>query len=328
MFQRLVLSAVVVFSSVGVSRADDWAGKMFKVRSVDFGEVARNAKTEFAFEFENPYAVDLHIAGVKASCGCTTPIVEKDTVTTYEKGVIRAHYNTDRFSGKRGATLTVTFDRPRYAEVQLTVAGYIRTDVTVEPSGISLGQVDAGAPATNTARVTFFEGHNPQILDFESKSEHVDVEVKSVGPRIYEVRASLKPTAPVGFLSEAVTLKTNSKSMPTISLLVEGQVTAPVSVSPGALYLGVVRPGQQAKKNLIVKGKAPFRIRSVTSGDSRFTFDSKQEPNKLHVIPLTFTADAKSGKIVETIQIETDASDATLTCVVSAAVVEGVAVNK
>ena len=40
-----------------------------------------------------------------------------------------AAFNTERFLDARGATLTVTFDKPSYAEVQLTVTGHIRSDV-------------------------------------------------------------------------------------------------------------------------------------------------------------------------------------------------------
>ncbi|MGO8744919.1 MAG: DUF1573 domain-containing protein [Thermoguttaceae bacterium] len=60
---------------------------------------------------------------MSASCGCTTPIVEKDTLKTYERGAVLAHFNTDRFNGPHGATLTVTFDRPMFAQVQLNVSG-------------------------------------------------------------------------------------------------------------------------------------------------------------------------------------------------------------
>ena len=48
---------------------------------------------------------------------------------TYEKGAIVATFNTNSFHGQRGATLTVIIDKPFYAEVQLHVRGYIRSDV-------------------------------------------------------------------------------------------------------------------------------------------------------------------------------------------------------
>ena len=95
--------------------AQEWADKMFAARSHDFGSIARGAKAEFAFELTNLYLEDVHIASVRASCGCTTPRIEKDTLKTYEKGAVIAHINSDRFLGNQGATITVTIDKPQYA---------------------------------------------------------------------------------------------------------------------------------------------------------------------------------------------------------------------
>src|SRR5687767_9627208 len=106
---------------------------MFQTTEHDFGTVARGAKAEFAFEFENLYEEDLHVAKVYSSCGCTTPAIEKRDLKTFEKAQILATYNTRAFLGQKSATITVVFDKPQYAEVQLEVSGYIRSDVVLEP---------------------------------------------------------------------------------------------------------------------------------------------------------------------------------------------------
>ena len=40
--------------------------------------------------------------------------------------------------------MTVYFDKPTYAEVQLQVAGFIRSDVVLQPGEIDFGNVDLG----------------------------------------------------------------------------------------------------------------------------------------------------------------------------------------
>src|SRR5664280_2188989 len=117
---------------------------MFKITEHDFGPVARGAKAEYRFVFENLYLEDVHIAGVRTSCGCTTPSIENALLKTYDKGAILAHFNTDTFLGQRGATLTVTIDKPFYAEMQVHVRGYIRGDVVVEPGSVQVGSIDQG----------------------------------------------------------------------------------------------------------------------------------------------------------------------------------------
>lgn len=79
MNRRRLPSLLVAFLLATPCVAQEWADKMFKTRNHDFGNIARAAKAEFAFELTNLYLEDVHIAGVRASCGCTTPRIEKDT---------------------------------------------------------------------------------------------------------------------------------------------------------------------------------------------------------------------------------------------------------
>ena len=86
-----------------------------------------------------------------------------------------------------------------------------------------------------------------------------------------------------------------------------------LSVLKPALFMGVVQPGQKVTKQLVVKGKKPFRILSVSCDDKSFRFDtSKQNTAKeLHLIPVTFEAGVDAGKVVKTIRIKTDQGEMT-----------------
>src|SRR5581483_7843854 len=144
---RTLFFASLIIASVGPAvEAQEWARKMFPVTQHNFGTVARGSKTEYLFTFKNLYRDDLHIVGVRTSCGCTTPSVTKDTLKTYEEAAILAHFNTGTFQGQRGATITVSIDRPQPAEVQLRVDGFIRSDILLNPGQVDLGMVDHGTP--------------------------------------------------------------------------------------------------------------------------------------------------------------------------------------
>src|SRR5205823_10589242 len=88
-FRRWLLGLCIALAPVG-ARADDWARKMFETSSHDFGPVARGATAQYAFKFKNLYQETLHVAGVRSSCGCTNPKITKDTLKTYEDGLIVA----------------------------------------------------------------------------------------------------------------------------------------------------------------------------------------------------------------------------------------------
>ena len=72
--------------------------------------------------------------------------------------------------------------------------------------------------------------------------------------------------------------------------------------------MGVVEPGQKVTKQLVVKGKKPFRILSITCDDKSFMFGDSADktPKTLHLIPVSFVAGKTSGKVSRTIKIETD----------------------
>ena len=93
--------------STATAFGQQWAEKMFEVRSPDFGSVPRSAQTEFQFELTNLYRDDVHIASVRSSCGCTQPSILKDTLKSHEKGAIVAEFNTRSFTGQRSARVTV-----------------------------------------------------------------------------------------------------------------------------------------------------------------------------------------------------------------------------
>jgi len=294
--------------------AQQWARKMFPVREHDFGQVARGAKAEYAFEFENLYLEDIHIAGVRSSCGCTTPRIRdgKDTLKTYEKGAIIACLNNDRFLGSKGATLTVTIDRPFYAEVQLHVRSYIRGDVIVQPGSIQFGEVAQGEPAKPTVQVRHLGGGGWQVTGVTTNNPHLTATVgkqhRDTGGTWYELTVAMDGDAPVGYLHDHLLLTTNDHHSE-IPVPVEGRVTSGITVSPSSLFLGVVEPDGEVTRQLVVRGKKPFRILNITCGDDSFRFETAGAniARPLHLIPVTFKPNGTSqGKITCTIRIETD----------------------
>jgi hypothetical protein len=291
---------------------------MFAVRSHDFGTIARGAKAEFAFELTNLYLEDVHIASVRSTCGCTTPRIEKDTLKTYEKGSIIAHINSDRFLGHQSATLTVTIDKPLYAQVQLNVKVYVYSDVLLEPAGVAFGSIVEGTSVDRTIRVQYTGRSDWQIQEVRSDNPHLTATVTEKsrqGGRIaYDLNAVLDAEAPAGYLNESLWLVTNDARAKNIPVPVDGQILPSISVSPASLFLGVVQPGGRVTKQLVVRGQKPFRITAI-HGDCeclQVTVPMDKEAKLLYLIPVTFIAGERAGKITQTVCIETDSGYAPL----------------
>lgn len=310
MLRNLSWAILLVLVLCPVAPAKEWARKMFATTSHEFGHVARGAKTEFAFELQNTYEEDVHIADVRSSCGCTSPTITKPTLKTWEKGAIIATFNTKSFLGQRSATLTVIIDKPFYAEVPLTISGYIHGDVDFQPGSVAFGDVDQGSPAAKEIAVTYFGRGAWQITDVRSASEHLEVELgepRMLGNGVtYKMNVKLKEGAPAGPINETLTLVTSDPRLPTVAVPVEGRVVPPLSISPASLFLGVLKPGQVVTKQLVVTGKQPFKVTNAKCGNSAFTFKTTDLVKKVHLIPVTYTAGEAGGEIDETIEIETD----------------------
>ena len=306
----LTISVAVLLPSP--MRAQEWAEKMFTTRSYDFGSIARGAKAEYAFELTNLYLEDVHIASVRVSCGCTTPRIETDTLKTYEKGAVIAHINSDRFLGNQGATITVAIDRPLAAEVQLNVKVNVYSNVLIEPSSIALGNIRQGNSVERTIRVQYTGGSDWRILEVRSGNPHLAgtvTEKARQDDRItYDLKAVLDKDAPNGYVREHLWLITNDPAAEQIPVPVEGQVESDISVSPSSLFLGVVQPGQSVTKQIVIRGQKPFRIASIRSDCKCLRAAAPKEagPKALYVVPMTFTAPDKSGRVAPTILIETD----------------------
>lgn len=315
MLRSTVLAITMLMAAASAAPVDvpakEWAQKMFAVANHDFGHVARGAKAEFAFELQNQYEEDVHIADVRTSCGCTTPTITKPTLKTWEKGAIVATLNTRSFVGQRNSTLTVVIDKPFYAEVHLMIAGNIHSDVDFQPGAVAFGDVEQGGGSEQSVTVTCRGRPNWQISDVRSANSHLEVELsdpqRQPGQTSYKMLVRLKPDAPAGTLQDQLTIVTNDQRLPTVSVPIEGRVMPPLTISPSPLLFGTLTAGQTATKQLVVAGKQPFKILGIAADGEALQFKAAPDvTKKVHLVPVTVTAPEQSGEFHYSIKIETD----------------------
>jgi hypothetical protein len=317
---------LALMAHAGPAMAQEWATKMFPVTSHNFGTVAKGSKTEYRFVFRNIYNEDLHVVGVRTSCGCTSPEVTKRDLKTHETAEVVAKFNTRTFLGQHGATITVTFDKPFRAEVQLRVAGNIRGDVTFEPPFVDLGNVDLGKGAERIVRVTRVGGTPWTIKDVRSLNSSFEVllskPTRTATQTAYELTMRLKPDAPAGYVKGQLILVTDDARATQIPMDVEGRVVAEVTVSPQLLALGSVLSGGSVTKNVVVRANREFSITGVHCADGCLTCEPTTAPAKVHILPVTFQAGATAGRIERQLRISTDLGEGAVPLVTVQAQVE------
>lgn len=313
---RTTLAAICLCSGLFLPDCclgQSWAERMFETKTHDFGSVGRAAKAEFEFKLTNPYIEDVEIASATASCGCTSVEVPKRILKTYETGTILAKFNTHLFLGKRGATITVNFVRPMRASAQLRVEGTIHSDLIVTPSSADMGTVDRGTPVERKISVQYAGGQNLRIVDVKTDNPHLKARIVPTGGvqrASYELVVQLDDRAPSGYLRDNLLLVTTSSQLREIPVMVEARVVPEINVTPSTLFLGVLKPGERVTKNIVIRGKSPFTIKSIKADRDGVEINplGANEAKLIHVVAITIVAGQEAGALVHQLAIETDLS--------------------
>jgi hypothetical protein len=302
--------ASLSLAPITATQAADWSDTAFPVKAHNFGTVAVAAKTEFQFPIYNNFSSTMHVRSVRASCGCTTPIIQDSYINPGQSGVLLARFNTNTFKGQHGATLTVVIDQPFYSEVRLRVDGYVRSDMVFHPGAVEFGRLDQGEGVTKASKVYYAGRNDWQILDVQINRPWLLPAVKQVdrgGGRVtYEISIGVREDAPTGFFQDELVVMTNDRTMPRVPLRVSGQVESALTISPQAIALGRLKPGQSVTQKMILLGKMPFAIDSIKAEGWDIKFTPSTETKKTHILFPEFTSTTfNAGPRKSTIEITT-----------------------
>lgn len=277
----------------------DWTDTAFPIKSHDFGTVAVASKTEFAFPIYNTTGRDMHIQTVRASCGCTTPILSSNYIPAGGQATLLARFNTPTFRGKKGATLTVVIDQPFYTEVLLKVDGYIRSDMVFHPGAIEMGKINQGEAETGATKLYYAGRNDWQVVDMRANHPWLVPSFQQVerGPKnaTYELTVQVREDAPEGFFQDEVIIQTNDRSMPRVPLRISGTVVTALNISPQSIAFGTVRQGQQIIQRLVITGREPFAIDSIECEGWDMQFENAGIAKKIHVVTVKMTPTAAKG---------------------------------
>lgn len=288
---------------------------MFASTSHDFGTVARAAKTEHRFYFDNPYDQPIHVRSVRTSCGCTTPIVETHDVPAKGRGSILARFNTDTHTGQRGATLTVTFDKPSFAEVQLHVKGYIRTDVVFNPGEAAFGSVQQGKEKSIEVVLDYAGRTDWQITGLTTNDNYLSATAREAsrgnGRVRYNISLTMAEESPTGPYQSELIVQTNDRKLTRVPLRVMANVVAGITASPTTVSLGDIMAGDPIKQLILLKGQQSFLVKSIESDVFDIESNLSDEPKSLQPIQLILRAkEAEFGKEIRGfIRFETSLAD-------------------
>lgn len=279
----------------------------------DFGTVARSAKTEHRFAILNIYKEPLEITAVRASCGCTTPIIEDKVIQPGQVGYILARFNTGTHTGQKQATLTVTLSKPAFRELQLTVKGYIRSDIVFNPGQLDFGTVAEGEGKRLDMDVTYAGRNDWQVLDIAANVPFIKPSIMEVsrknGQIAYKISADLTAAAPAGPLNFQIVLQTNDNRLKQVPIAVLGQVQAKLEVNPAQLALNSIKAGETIQERFVLRGIKPFKVMEIQSEDIEIEFQPTEDAKTVHLLVLRLKPDPAKAKGTSTLLFKTDMED-------------------
>lgn len=110
----------------------------FKETEYDFGKIPQGRPAIHIFAFSNTGTSPVVLKKVQASCGCTTPVWDRNTVLPGESSKITVGYNAAA-EGEFAKTITVTYGENQYTT--LIIKGDVwKTPVTSAPENNALNQ--------------------------------------------------------------------------------------------------------------------------------------------------------------------------------------------
>jgi hypothetical protein len=317
----LPLVLICLAGGTNCAIAQEWARRMFKEFEHDFGTVAKNEKAEHRFVIENTFKEEITIRDIKTSCTCTDISLEKRVLKSRETAELVAVFNTRTFVGYKQATITVYFQHPYVAEVQLTVRGTIRSDVMFEPGAIEFGSMSRAMIESEQhhkqIQITKFNNMNWRIVDVKSTFPHVGVSLTKpiqTGNQLrYTMDVRLKESAPAGFIQgELIVVADEFGLMTSVPVKFSAKVETALQISPEVLTISSAQAGSVIEKKILIKADKPFRILDVTCSNPAFEVSGEADDlKKVHFVVVSYTVKQPPGRYEYTLEFVTDLNEKT-----------------
>lgn len=312
----LPVAAVLALILARGAGAADWTDSAFPDRSHDFGTVARGSKIRHSFRVVNSTPNEIHIESWRVKCGCTDVRIGAREIPPGTQTVVEAVIDTTKFEGYKASGLVLVIDRPTRVEIDLNLTCFIRGDLVLTPGQVDFGIVNRSTKPRVELTLTYAGGRADwAISEMGTISDHIVAELReqgrSAGGQVnYLLTATLKPSAPIGFFKDEITLKTNDPESRNIPVSVSGVIQSNVTVTPSVVNLGRIRAGESAQKTIIVRSSQPFKVVGLRASKPEVTLGTPPDQSRaMHSFAFSFKAPSTPGPFNATIEVETDIKD-------------------
>lgn len=305
----LALFALVLSAPAAPAQSLDWANKMFRQTSHDFGNVPRGAELQHQFQMTNIWAVPIEVMSVRTSCGCVTVTPSTQVLKPRASGILDVKIDARKFVGPKTVSIYVLVGPEYTSTATIQVSANSRADVVFNPGQVNFDVVPAGQAPVKNIDVEYAGNLDWRVTEVIKNSAPLDVTLEEFnrqqGQVGYHVRVALKPDAPAGSHKWELLLKTNDPSSPLVPVLVEATVQATLTVNPGTLSLGTLKLGETISKRVVVRGSRPFKIVAIEGLGEGIEADLVNSAAAVQILTVKYQP-IQAGELKRQLVIKTD----------------------
>jgi hypothetical protein len=229
----------------------------------DFGDVYQGAKVSHKFQFVNSGSGPVAVTGVHAACGCTAVELEKGReYKPGETGDIEVQFDSTDFQGRIVKTITVMTSEKLLPDRVLTLKANVKSELEVMPPLVDFGSVSGGNAGERELKIVPVGAYDLKVAAVEYNKDLLSV-VSETKDRTTTLRVRLGAAVPTGFFKESITVRTNSRHMPIVTIPVRGNIKGNVEFSPAYIEFGAIQPNETVKRSVTLKSVTPVNIVST-----------------------------------------------------------------
>ncbi len=268
----------------------------FQSTTHNFGKVLAGQPVKCEFIFTNTGDATLEVTAVNPGCRCTVAGTWTHQVEPGKTGVIPLQLETAAFGGQtvtRAVSVTSNAKNQPMASLQLT--GTFWRPVEVSPPTAVLNVVaDAPSNAPVVVRIVSSLDEPITLSEPESNNPGFAAALKTIRPgKEFELIVRTVPPLNQGMSQAAITMKTSSTNVPTISVNAYATVQPVIAVRPPQVMLppNPITNAFSAPVTILNNGVNPLTLSDATVNTNGVDVKVKEVlPGRQFTITLTFPA--------------------------------------
>lgn len=253
----------------------------------DFKERVMGEDTTHIFKIKNTGKSVLKIERAQASCGCTVPSGYANEVAPGGSTEITVKYDNKNRPGAFHKVVTVYSNDPDQPQFQLTIQGTIKTEIKADPMNVYLNEIFRDSLPTPEITLSTDMLDKVEISKVESSSPNlVTPSIIDVpgDPKSKKVKLTFSKEAPLGLMSGQITIHTNAKQSPTLTVPFTATVYGDLKVTPNAVNFAIMQGGNGTTEQVITivdtKGKGDLAVASATDAAGRLDITIEPSADK------------------------------------------------